>query len=219
MVDSTEVATQDELIALITDPGLRARVVSGELLVSPGQVGKPVLRDVTTKQFVKGSGRHPLSPDSAMVGRKSGFKRRKTYREALEHIISVEGDGYGTYAWVIEQLLDIADGQPQLIECPHPELHEHIKDQKHWTAFKKDPTLLFRITELMAGSAAKTASVDITQESVEVHVNVEDIPFEVYRKDPLEVGRIREAVEDNIDKDDDPDVLEGDFTEVEDESA
>lgn len=215
-----ESPTQEQLTALIDDPALREQAEAGELLVSEGLYNRPVLRDPLTKRFVKGSGRHPASPDNADVATSSAYKKRKGYREALEHIISVEGDGYGTFAWLVSELLEAAGGSEKRVKCEHPEAHHKVADAYHVRYIERDPQLLFRLAELLTGSAPKTASLDIHEEKVEVHVDLTDAKFEVYRKDPMEASRIKAAVEGAIGNDDDPEdvldtIVDGDFTELE----
>ncbi len=222
-VPATDPPTEQQLIALIDDPDLKARAEAGDLLVTEGQYNRPVLRDAVTKRFVKGSGRSVLLGDNADIARDSAYKKRKGYREAMEHIISVEGDGYGTFAWLVNELLEAAGGHEVVVKCEHPEAHQKAGDAYHVRIMKRDPQLLFKLAELLTGSAPKTASLDIRKEKLEVHVDLTKANFEVYRKDPMEASRIRAAVEGAIGTDDDPEdiltVIDAEFTELPEEDT
>lgn len=169
--------TQEERDALLaaTPEEYRGRVRAvegavinpeGDLEVLVGQkVGRPVIRDVATMRLVKGSGRFPRANDPAATGRDTAFKQTKTYREALENVYTLLGDTAGhTFEQLVEMFHQAVDGSPQMVDCPHPELHSEKEDgpRKHLVAFKKDPNAIFKMIELLAGKARETVDVSAT---------------------------------------------------------
>jgi hypothetical protein len=184
-----------ELIELIPE-SLREKAISGDYEILEGQnTLKPVVRDVNTKRLVKGSGRYPKANDLGEISKKYGYKRSAGYREALETIVSLEGDARGSFSWLYEQAMDAAEGSPQLVTCTScGDRFQH--------AFKKDGTLIFKLIELMAGKAKETSEINTETRHIVEMLN-ERIPIkaiEVNAVDPQEARRRREALmEDNND--------------------
>ena len=69
---------------------------------------------------------------------------------------------------IIDALWDAANGSPQYIECPHPELHQgrDIVSLRHVVAFKKDPNALFKLYENLVGKATETTDINVNQNTL-----------------------------------------------------
>lgn len=131
---------------------------------------KPVIRDKDTKRTVKGSGpmkRHskeelnPVLPSTT-----DSYRNSMSYREAFERLLPADADVNvrGSLAWWFDQAWQAAEGSPQMVDCPHPELHAHSKQPiKHLVAMKKDGQLVFKMLELAVGKAQQTVNVNTNE--------------------------------------------------------
>ncbi len=181
MVDNSS-----DLISLLP-PDLKEKVEEGTYSVYPGQnPEKPVVLDEKGR-LVKGSGRWPNANDPAWTGKVSGYKKSKSYREALETLVPLEGDEQtrGSFAWWIEQGMQAAEGSPQRIECPCGCEYKGIY------AFKKDAQMIFKIIELLHGKAREAMDINVKSEQLVAILN-ERVPMntiEVHTIDPADVER------------------------------
>ena len=182
----------EDLIQYVPDY-LIARVNSGELEVLPGQRdNKPVIREVATGRLVPGSGRYPRANDPAQVGRLTGYKHSKNYREGFELLFPLDGDESksGSLAWIAKQIREAAEGSPQRVNCPHC-------GEGGLVAFKKDGTLLFKLLELLVGKARETQDLNVRSESLVAILN-QGVPvteITVHAIDPMQSKVRREIIE------------------------
>jgi hypothetical protein len=152
-----------DILSLVPEQ-YRDGVLSGDFIVRPREQwwdeNKPVIARANTQRIV--TGKYKNSKDPVQASKDSAYKRTKSYREALEHIIKVEGpaDKKGTFAWLVEQAFAAAEGSPIHVMCPHPELCPE-KNRKHLIVQKKDGNLLFRLIELLSGKAKETQEVNV----------------------------------------------------------
>jgi hypothetical protein len=184
---------EQELADLLPEP-LKAKVEAREYTVQPGQNPlRPVVRNLEGK-LVRGSGRYPNANDIAKTARLTGYKKSKTYREALEHLVPLEGgeEKRGSFAWWLKEAYSAAEGSPQRVECPHEEC-----DQRHLVAFKKDGQLIFKLIELLSGKARETQDLNIKSESLIAVLNERTPVHEitVHTIDPNESIRRREIID------------------------
>jgi hypothetical protein len=165
----------------------------GTLEVLPGQNPlRPVIRycaDVegTAGQLVAGSGRYPKANDTSILARTTGYKRSKSYREAIEAAIPFEDpDARYSLERLIDDAFEAAEGSPQTVQqCPHLGCTE-----KHVVAFKKDGNLIFKLIELIVGKAPQTLEI-----TGELDVRLAEVMGE--REAPVNVLRLtREEAED-----------------------
>lgn len=164
----------------------------GEIEVLKGRTlaDKPLIRHKDTKRRLKGSGRFgppeanepeeettdpfPLTPrQELLLTKPDNFRETLSYREAFEQLFPAGGDvsERGSLAWWFDQAWSAAEGSPQLIECPHPELHKSGQSQgskplKHIVAFKKEPNLIFKMIELAVGKASQTLNVNVNEKKL-----------------------------------------------------
>jgi hypothetical protein len=176
----------------------------GILRVSPGQnPNKPMVRDMTNGRLVRGSGRHPRANDAAAVSRRSSYKRSKSYREAIERAIPYENpEARYSLEKLIDAAFNAADGSPQYVQCEGCGKHQ-VK------VLKQDGNLIFKLIELLVGSAPKTIEL-----SGGVDLRIQEImsgqkPFEVWDISQEEVDqRTKLLLEEGV--------IEAEWLEVED---
>ena len=165
--------------------------VIGEVEVLRGRTleDKPLVRHAVTKRRFKGSGRFgppeanevetgfediptPHQALQELKGKPDNFRETLSYRESFEVLFPAGGDisDRGSLAWWFDQAWSAAEGSPQLVECPHPELHKDKSPRtgplKHVVAFKKEPNLIFKMIELAVGKAQQTVNVNINEEKL-----------------------------------------------------
>jgi len=187
-----------------------------------GKTGALILVDAKTKRYVKGTDRPANSPDSAEVGRKTGFKNTNDYREAWQKMFGLAGEeGASSFEDLMEKLWWAVQGAKQLVECPHDGC-----GKRHVYAFKPDPKVMFQMVESHIGRASQQLEVSGGVKHVHELLAAdedEDESIEVWSvnpQDPLgEAERRKQALlaSGDIEADwfqDTPEVLEGDFTEL-----
>ena len=144
-----------ELLEVIPED-LRKRVEEGELQIFEGQKPeKPVLIDMAGR-LVKGSGRYPNANDPVKIGKQYGYKNSKDYNEAIKKLIPLDGppEQKGSFAWLVNQGFEAAEGSPQRIKCPscgHNDLF----------AFKKDSNAIIKLIELVHGKARESQDINV----------------------------------------------------------
>lgn len=117
-------------------------------------------------------GRYATANDPAIVSRQTAYKRKKGYQEMQHVYIGAEPGEHEkqiiSLKEIIDALWDAANGSPQYIDCPHPELHtgRDIASLKHAVAFKKDPNALFKLYENLVGKATETSEINVNQTSL-----------------------------------------------------
>lgn len=179
----------DEIIPVLD---VRKNVVGahiGDLEVLRGRDDndKPLLRNKYTKRRFKGSGRFgpsygvktedalvlPVDKPNALLNKPQDFRQTLSYREAFEQLFPAGGDinDRGSLSWWFDQAWEAAEGSPQLVECPHPELHKEgarlsKKPIKHVVAFKKEANLIFKMIELAVGKAQSTVNVNVNEKKL-----------------------------------------------------
>lgn len=137
----------------------------GEYEVRPGQKpDKPVIVRSDTKRMVRGSGRSPKANDPVLLGKETGYRQTKEYRDArqrFDELLPLEGDPdvRGTLAWAYEQFWLAAQGSPQYVDCQHEGC-----SKKHLVAFKKDPNAMFKVLEMRIGKAPQTVNINSKEE-------------------------------------------------------
>lgn len=154
----------DEYTPEQTITGLRV----GPVEILEGQdPKKPVIRDARTKRLLEGSGRYPRANDAAMVGRATGYKNTTEYRQAFEALFPAGGDvnERGSLAWWFDQAWAAAEGSPQYVDCPHPDLCPE-RNKKHVVAWKKDSSIIFKMIELGVGKAPQTVNINSHEEKI-----------------------------------------------------
>lgn len=181
-----------ELIDLVEED-IRSRVIAGELELLPGQnPSKPVIREAETGRLVKGSGRYLRANDPVEVGKATGYRKSKSYREGLELMISLEGDPdkVGTFPWLLNQAIDEARGYDLDIDCPECGHTVH-------TVKKRNAMFLFKFIEMMAGKARETQDLNIKSESLVAILNAREPVREVvvHQIDPEVARQRREAID------------------------
>lgn len=211
-------------IVYLTDEKVRV----GPIEVLEGHdPNKPVIRTADTKRTLPGSGRmkRKPKPDPSLLPATApaDYRNSVSYREAFEALLPADADASvrGSLAWWFDQAWQAAEGSPQMVECPHPELHrEGSRTQpiKHLIAFKKEANLIFKMVELAVGKAQATINVNTNErkliESLEhrvVEVRLQGFDsvdadsrikmIESYGYDTHEVGNVGEGTteEDEID--------------------
>lgn len=154
---------------------LRDKVESGEILVSSPETwhspDKPVLRDAVTHRLTKGSGRIKGSKDIAIASKETAFQRRKGYRHLIEEYIPPSDlkdtpNAIISFRELIDNLVDACSGSPQMVSCQHEGCSE-----KHLVAFKKDPNVLFKLYENLAGKAKETSEMSINSTHLAISLN------------------------------------------------
>ena len=163
----------DEIIDLVPDR-LRAGVLDGTLAVKPREMwydqDKPVVVNARTNHIQHG--RYITANNPAVVSRQSAYKRKKGYKEMQQVFIGTEPGEHEkqiiSLKEVVEALWDAANGSPQMIKCPHPELHPPGSrvPLEHVVAFKKDPNALFKLYENLVGKATETSEINVNQSTL-----------------------------------------------------
>lgn len=182
----------DEIIPVLDIRGdvVGAHIAELEVLKGRDDDDKPLLRNKNSKLRFKGSGRFGPSYGKAPVvladpvtgivpeapktmNKPADFRQTLSYREAFEQLFPAGGDinDRGSLSWWFDQAWEAAEGSPQLVECPHPELHKegakHAKRPiKHVVAFKKEANLIFKMIELAVGKAQSTVNVNVNEKKL-----------------------------------------------------
>lgn len=163
----------EDILDLIPEE-LQDGVLSGSLQVRPSDMWwdkeKPVIVDAITKKLK--SGRYSTANDLGVVSKQTAYKRKRGYKEMQAVYIGSEPGEHEkqiiSLKEIIDALWDAANGSPQQIECPHPELHtgRDIATLKHVVAFKKDPNALFKLYENLVGKATETTDINVNQNTL-----------------------------------------------------
>lgn len=126
---------------------------------------KPVVRDPAGK-LVKGTGIEKRHIDMGEMSKQFAYKRRKSYREALETIVDADGppEQEGTFLWWLRQAQEAAKGAVQEVACPECRHKFEVKG-------KRDGGLIFKIIELVHGKATETREVSYRDETMEAILN------------------------------------------------
>lgn len=176
----------------------------GPIEVMPGMSpDKPVIRDGSTKRLMEGSGRHARK--TAEVGLPkavvpvSDHRKSVQYREAFEQLFPAGGDPdeRGSLAWWFDKAWLAAEGSPQLVECPHPEMHEHRGQgpARHIVAFKHDGSLIFKMIELAVGKASQTVTINAREEKLVEVLEHRTVDVNIHGLMPSEVSERRVMIE------------------------
>lgn len=164
-------AQEIEAIIDLIPERFQSGVLDGSLVVRP-----PVHWYSSDKPVIVGAhdnhikhGRYATANNPAILGKTSAYKRKRAYREMKEIYIGSEPgehrDQIISLKEIIDALWDAANGSPQEVDCPHPELHtgRDIAGLRHVIAFKKDPNALFKLYENLVGRANETTDINVNQ--------------------------------------------------------
>lgn len=152
-----------DLLSLVPER-LRAGVISGEYRIEPKEVwyspNKPVVVRVAGHRIL--SGKYIQSGDIGHISRATSYKRTTSYRQMLEELVPMDGDENkrGSFAWCLKEFFLACEGSPQMAPCPHPDICPQ-GGKPHVIAFKREPTPMFKLIELMAGKAKETQEVNV----------------------------------------------------------
>jgi hypothetical protein len=179
-------------------------VLQGRTLSEP-----PLVRHYKTKKRYKGSGRYGPPPEHvrdlglpptllqqvALERTSKNYRETASYREAFEALLPANADiaERGSLAWWFDQAWEAAEGSPQVIECPHPELHTSgashgAKPLKHIVAFKKEANLIFKMIELAVGKAQQTTNININEKKLVESLEYRVIDVRLQSIDDAEVS-------------------------------
>ena len=151
-----------EIVAKLT-PELQEKVLGtpGYNVYEGQNPNKPVVRDIQGK-LVKGTGIEKNHVDMAEVSKTYAYKKRKSYRQALETIVDADGppDREGSFLWWLRQAQEAAKGDIQRISCPECSHKFEVRG-------KRDGGLIFKIIELVHGKATETKEVSYKDETME----------------------------------------------------
>lgn len=175
----------EELLAYLPK-ALKNKVIAGELQVFEGQnPEKPVILD-TAGKLVKGSGRYPKANDPAEIGKQYGYKNSRNYNDAIKMLIPIDGpaEQKGSFAWLVNQGFEAAEGSPQIINCPECG-HSGIK------VFKKDSNAIIKLIELVHGRAKESQEINVKSEQL-IGILDTRIPFDQLSVHSLTVEEIEE---------------------------
>jgi hypothetical protein len=174
---------EKELLAVLT-PELRDIVLNGGSVVEGKDPNKPVVRNAKGR-IQKGSGVVKKHVDMAVISKEYAYKRKKSYRQALESIIDADGppDKKGTFLWWLRQAEEAAEGAPIPASCPEC-------NHKFQVPYgKKDGGLIYKIIELVHGRATETKEVTYKDETMEKILQYRAENVEVKTWDQDEAGR------------------------------
>lgn len=115
--------------------------------------------DAETGRFVKGSGRPLKANDAALVGRKTGWMRRRSTQEFFEQLLPAEREDSSHAVTSLRELMTqaakLANGVPTKVECP--------KCEHTWMEpLRPDSKVLTFLIERAVGKAPETKDVNIT---------------------------------------------------------
>ena len=163
----------ENIIDLIPEK-FKEGVLDGTYFIQPPSMwwsaDKPVIIGSTDGRIKHG--RYSTANNPAIIGKTTAYKRKKGYQEMQSVYIGAEPGEHEkqiiSLKEIIDALWDAANGSPQFIECPHPELHEgrDFSSLRHVVAFKKDPNALFKLYENLVGKATETSEVNINQSTL-----------------------------------------------------
>lgn len=202
-----------EIIDLVPEQ-LQAGVLDGTFYIKPREMwysqDKPVVVEAKNNHIK--SGRYITANNPAIISKQSAYKRKASYKEMQQIYIGSEPGEHEkqiiSLKELIEALWDAANGSPQLVKCPHPELHPPGSKVplEHVVAFKKDPNALFKLYENLVGRAVETTDVNVNQNTlvrllqdntVISGLTVIDLPpDQIYEKRKLLEEGIKESIND-----------------------
>lgn len=128
---------------------------------------KPVVVEAKNNHIKHG--RYITANNPGVISQQTAYKRKRSYREMQQVYIGTEPGEHEkqiiSLKEVIDALWDAANGSPQLVRCPHPELHPPGSKVplEHVVAFKKDPNALFKLYENLVGKATETTDINVNQ--------------------------------------------------------
>lgn len=117
-------------------------------------------------------GRYITANNPAVISKQTAYKRKRGYKEMQQIFIGTEPGEHElqiiSLKEVVEALWDAANGSPQMVKCPHPELHPPGSrvPLEHVVAFKKDPNALFKLYENLVGKATETSEINVNQSTL-----------------------------------------------------
>ena len=163
----------EEILDLIPDR-FQEGVLNGTLFVRPLNTwyspDKPVIVEAANNHIKHG--RYITANNPGLVSKQTAFKRKRGYKEMQAIYIGAEPGEHQqqiiSLKEIIDALWDAANGSPQEIDCPHPELHNgrNSTPLKHAVAFKKDPNALFKLYENIVGKAMETSEINVNQNTL-----------------------------------------------------
>lgn len=189
--------TQEELIDAAANhvPDLRGRVERGEVYVLPGKTReKPVVKKTADNSYVKGTGQAPSTKPLDVVARENSWlssKEGRSARKALEDALPAEGtpEQRGTLPWLVEQALQMIDGDWGMTACPS------CKHEFRVPGMKRDARVLLGLLDQRIGKAP--AKLEINEKSerlvavLEGRVPVEAIKMREVSEHDAEEMRVR----------------------------
>lgn len=192
----------DDVIAGLSDD-IRENLGRGWLIAYPGRNPlKPVLRWSVTNELgkkpgavAKGSGVSESHVDGAN-SRKSGYKRSKPYRQALEAMIPVDGaaEEFGSFSWLVMQGLKAAEGGIQQIKITCTGCGE---SNKHDVWKRPDANAIIKLIELVHGKAVESKEIDVNAQHIHalMQEGTDITSIDVFTVDPRIAEERREAIE------------------------
>ena len=115
--------------------------------------------DAVTRRFVKGSGRPLNANDAALVGRKTGWMKRRSTQEFFERLLPAEREDSSDAVTSLRELMEaaakLAQGVPVGVTCPNCE-HKWLEP------LRPDAKVLTFLIERAVGKAPETKDVNIT---------------------------------------------------------
>ena len=191
-----------EVIAGLADE-TRTNIERGWLTATPGRNPlKPVLRWTARNDLGKVAG--SLARGTGVTethvdgenGRKSGYKRSRPYRDALQHLIPVEGaaEEFGTFAWLVTQGLKAAEGGTQQISLKCNGCGE---TQKHDVYKRPDSNAIIKLIELVHGRAKESVEIDANVQHLHAMLaeGTDITTMDIFAVDPKEAQHRRAAIE------------------------
>ena len=169
--DSNELAF-DYAYGLLSEE-LREGVDAGDYFIMENRFWrddeKPVVKRVANGTLVKGSGRMAgtKSPEEATHERM--YRTRKGYRTLIEDFIPPSDvrdnpNAIMSFKELVENLIDACVGSPQQVTCSSC-------GDKFQTAFKKDPSTLFKLFENLNGKAKETQQINVSSQHLSLMLN------------------------------------------------
>lgn len=130
--------------------------------------GKPVLRwasgDLKGK-LAPGTGIIPGSKTRGELSKETAWKRTAAYRDIMELVVKADGDAekWGSFAWVITNLLKGIEGGDVYLNLKCPHCHE---DAKHKVWKRPDTQAGIKLVELFVGRATETKDISVTTKQI-----------------------------------------------------
>lgn len=166
--------------------------------------GQPVLRDISSRNFMKGTGRVPAATDEALIAGKYTHRRTRAYKqfqiasqEVLKAAIPITGnpDKWGSLEWIIERGLEAAEGKTikKRVTCPCG--CDYSFDVSMYKA--PDVRAIQTILDHRLGKPKETSEINVRSEEIVLMLNErrDADAIEVYDINEEQVAERRKALE------------------------